>query len=97
MQVADLVRLGIAQQTQTEVPSKGARMIIDLDNIETVNLSQPAVGGLFVNTFYESAGQYELWLDTPDITFRADWVKCSVNPSRGFLEKWLTKLGIKYA
>jgi hypothetical protein len=53
--------------------------------IEVINLAQPAHDGLFINTFYDPTGQYELWVDGQ----RSGWIKCSEEPSEEFLQKWV--------
>lgn len=59
--------------------------------VEIINLAQPPHGGLFINTFYDPTGQYELWLETPDIIYRSGWIKCSEEPTDEFLETWVAK------
>ena len=71
-------------------------MLIDLNKIEVINLSQPTKAGLYINTAYEPTGAYELWIDTPDIMYRSGWIKCSEEPSKAFLKIWLTKAGMQY-
>jgi hypothetical protein len=71
-------------------------MIVDLNKIEVINLSVPAIEGLYINTAYDPTGQYELWIQLPDTMYRSGWIKCSEEPSMEFLKKWLTKAGIEY-
>lgn len=69
-------------------------MRVDLNKIEVINLSMPEKEGLYINTAYDPTGQYELWIQTPDIIYRSGWIKCSEEPTNEFLQLWLNKAGI---
>lgn len=55
--------------------------------VEIINLAQPPRDGLFINTFHDPTGQYELWVDG----HRSGWIKCSEEPTDEFLETWVAK------
>ncbi|CAB4169793.1 hypothetical protein UFOVP901_3 [uncultured Caudovirales phage] len=69
-------------------------MVVDLNKIEVINLSVPAIEGLYINTHYEPTGQYELWIQLPETIYRSGWIKCSEEPTKEFLQLWLNKAGI---
>lgn len=62
--------------------------------MKVINQSIPEKAGLYINSFYEPTGAYELWLETTEGLFKSGWIKCSEEPSEEFLQSWLIKMGV---
>jgi hypothetical protein len=78
-------------------------MPITLANIPRIHLAVPPDEGLYINTFHNPMGRYELWvwarmLGGEEHLYMHGFFNCSeyVDPDN-FIRRWLDRVGISYS